>query len=118
MSKQTGMAAELLVAHELQKNNYAIVKQNYRCLWGEIDIIASQKDTLVFVEVKMRTRNYFDATELITASKQSKIIATAKHFLSAHNFQNYNCRFDVAILEGAIDKPTIVYIPNAFTESK
>lgn len=115
--KQTGLIAEALVAQELQKNNYKIIKQNYRSIWGEIDIIAQQKQTLVFVEVKMRTRHYFDATELITPSKQAKIIATAKQFLASHdNYQHYDCRFDVAILEGSLNKPTILYIPNAFTQ--
>lgn len=116
LNKQTGLAAEALIAQELQKKNYSIVAQNYRAPYGEIDIIAVNKNTLVFVEVKMRTKRYFDATELITTSKQAKIIATAKQFLSSQKYQNYVCRFDVAIVEGALDKPSILYIPNAFTQ--
>ena len=88
MSTAQGMAAELLVATYLEKNKYTILARNYRSACGEIVIIAQHKDIVAFVEVKMRTKNYFEATELITPSKQSKIITTAKHFLADDSYDH------------------------------
>ncbi len=117
MSKIHGYAAEGLVARYLEKEGFTILAKNYTCRLGEIDIIGLKKDTVVFVEVKQRTKSYFALSELITASKQKKIIATAKYFLLHNEYSNKICRFDAALLEGALPMPQLTYIPNAFTES-
>ena len=116
MSTQRGMAAEDLVARELEKNQFTIVTRNYSSRWGEIDLIAKQKNLLVFVEVKMRTKNYFDACELITSAKQAKIITTAKQFISSHKYLDTSYRFDVALVDGSFEQHRITYIPDAFQE--
>ncbi len=116
MSKQQGFAAETFVAQFLEKSGFTILARNYMSRYGEIDLIGLKSDILVFVEVKQRTNNSFDLSELITVSKQKKIIITAKEFLTKHHYDEKICRFDVALLEGALPAPVLTYIPNAYTD--
>ena len=76
-----------------------ILDRNYRCRQGEIDLIAQDGDTLVFVEVRSRGRqDYGSAAESITPKKQRRIIAAARHYLaSSPNMPA--CRFDVVTLD-------------------
>lgn len=91
-----GKVAEELAAAELYKLGYQILVSNYNCKHGEIDIIAQEADSLVFVEVRCkRTTTYGSPAESITAAKQQKIALTAQHYLQEHNIQDINCRFDV-----------------------
>lgn len=112
MSRDHGSRAEQQVAHYLQTHNYRLVTQNYRSAWGEIDLIVTQGSTLAFVEVKMRTKPTFDMTEVITHSKQQKIIKTAQQFLSSNDWRSYYCRFDVVLVRSETGQ--ITHIPNAF----
>jgi putative endonuclease len=111
---EKGKEGELLVAQYLQKNGYAIISQNYRKRFGEVDIIAQQKDTVAFVEVKWRHNPLVDPAELISPSKQKKIVSIAKHFLSTHNKEEIVCRFDVALIEDNNSSIHLQYIENAF----
>ena len=87
--------------------------RNYRCRQGEIDIIAQDGDTLVFVEVRSRSRrDYGSAAESITAAKQRRIIAAARHYLSTLP-RMPACRFDAVVLDGE-DEP--VWIKSAFED--
>ena len=90
-----GCHAEDLVAQHLADKGFMILEQNYKKNFGEIDVIARNKNLLVFVEVKMRTNNYFDLAEVITPSKQQKIIRVASEYLAKHHDENFVCRFDV-----------------------
>lgn len=113
--KQKGQHAEQLVAKELESNGFTILALNYRKFFGEIDIIAQQKDLIVFVEVKTRTHNYVDPTELIIQSKQKKISLVAQEFIASQlNNLEATYRFDVALVEHN-NTFTIRYIENAFT---
>lgn len=76
-----GKEAEEKVAHTLIKDGFTILERNYRKKYGEIDLIASKPALMVFVEVKMRQHNYFDLSDVITPSKQRKIIAVAKEYI-------------------------------------
>ncbi|MCL5875957.1 MAG: YraN family protein [Candidatus Dependentiae bacterium] len=116
MSKQHGYAAEQFVANHLEKEGFVLLAKNYVSRYGEIDIVAHKDETLLFIEVKQRTKKYFDLSELVTTSKQKRIIATAKYFLLNNDYSDKICRFDVALLEGALPDPKLTYIPNAFTE--
>ena len=71
--------------------------QNYRCKLGEIDLIMQHDDTLVFIEVRLRTHQAFaNAAESVTIRKQQKIIKTAQYYLQQHHLTDKaNCRFDV-----------------------
>lgn len=101
MSRQIGTLGEKVVAQWLQQTGWQILYHQYRCRWGEIDLIGYGKTTLIFVEVKTRSKGNWDADGVlaITATKQAKLIQTAEHFLSTHpHLSNYPCRFDVALV--------------------
>jgi len=112
---EKGKEGELLVAQRLQKQGYKILAQNYRKPFGEIDLIAQKSDTVVFVEVKWRHNPLVDPAEVISFTKQRRIIAIAKEFLSKHTHVDIVCRFDVALIEQNNNSINLQYIPNAFT---
>ena len=100
--KKVGDFGEALVARWLELQDYQILKQNWRCRWGEIDLIA-QKSTsaIAFVEVKTRSQNSWDEAGLLAVDpcKQQKIIQTASWFLSQNpQLAEFPCRFDVALV--------------------
>ncbi|MBD2859728.1 YraN family protein [Spongiibacter sp. KMU-158] len=93
---QIGNNAEQAAAALLSDNGYKIVTRNYRCRFGEIDIIALSGSHLVFIEVRHRRPSTFGTgAESVTPSKQRRIIATAKHYLSKGKFSTLPCRFDI-----------------------
>lgn len=107
-----GLAAESIAATFLQSKGLTLVMQNYHCRFGEIDLIMKDANTLVFVEVRLRSNNQFGgAGASITLQKQRKLIATAQHYLQPNN--NIDCRFD-AILMNKADLNNIEWIRNAF----
>lgn len=110
-----GSDAEQIAAAYLQRQGLQRVAQNYRCRFGEIDLIMSEGKTLVFVEVRMRASNAFGgAAASITAAKQNKLLHAARHYLSRLN-QEPACRFDAVLMTGTIN-PKIEWIKNAFGE--
>ena len=112
-----GKEAEIQAIKYLQKQKLSLVKSNFNCRFGEIDIIMQDRQTLVFVEVRLRKNQHFGgAAASVTRQKQSKIIKTAQFFLAKHTqYQHKNCRFDVIAYEydSAPDKP--VWYKGAFT---
>lgn len=104
-----GAAAEALAAEFLQARGLKIVARNYRCRGGEIDLIASDGDTLIFVEVRLRADAAFGgAGESITAAKKRRLRFAASHYLSRLN-QEPPCRFD-AILLSSLDPDRIEWL--------
>ena len=93
---RVGRSAEIAAAAELGKRGYRIVASNYRSRSGEIDLIAREGDSLVFIEVRCkRTNAYGSPAESITASKRQKLIATAEQYLADNDLADTACRFDV-----------------------
>jgi len=92
------------------------VKRNYQCKVGEIDLIMTDNDTLVFIEVKYRKNSdWVSAIESVTKSKQRKIINAAQLFLLQNKkYNQWNCRFDVVSIQGDKQNPKINWIQNAF----
>lgn len=87
-------AADYLVAHGLR-----LISRNYRVRGGEIDLICRDGDSLVFVEVRARSRSDFGgAAASITRSKQARIILAARHYLAGKGA--CNCRFDCVLIDG------------------
>lgn len=79
--RETGMLGEKLACDFLGKNGYQIVETNYRCPDGEIDIIARQEDTLVFVEVRTKKSSKFGTPEeSITRTKMERLRTVAAHY--------------------------------------
>jgi putative endonuclease len=98
-----GQLGEKFIGKWLESKDYVILHYNWRCRWGEIDIIAQNntESSLIFVEVKTRSKNNWDENGLlaVTPKKQEKIRLTAEMFLASNpELTNFNCRFDVAIL--------------------
>lgn len=114
MSKGIGDKAEMAACTYLQAQGLTLVKRNYHCRWGEIDLIMRDKAYLVFVEVRARTSGAFGgALASVTKAKQKKLLQTAQHYQCSQETQNQNpLRFDVVILEGK--PPQLEWIKNAF----
>ncbi len=114
---QRGRGGEAIVAHYLSKQGFTILAFNYAKQFGEIDLIASKKSLLVFVEVKMRSSAFDHREELILPSKQRKIVKVAKEFIMQRGVEDITYRFDVAFVEGEGERARITYIEDAFQES-
>jgi len=94
-----GAAAETLAAEFLVARGLAVVKRNYRCRGGEIDLIARDREVLVFVEVRLRRNRAFGtAAESITAAKRRRLRLAARHYL-ARLGREPPCRFDAVLLD-------------------
>ncbi len=111
--REIGTAYEKKAVLFLQNQGYQIIKQNFRCRQGEIDIIAKDREYLVFIEVKYRKNAYEGAAlEAVTPQKQHKIMRTAKYYLYTTASEGFErpCRFDVIAFEGE----KMIHIQNAF----
>lgn len=113
--QEFGKESESLAVRHLKKNGYKILEQNYRNKLGEIDIIAKEKGTLVFVEVKARRTPFFGNPKWsVTFKKQRKISMVALYYLKSTKQTQIKARFDVVALSWAEDNPQIEIIKNAF----
>jgi len=110
-----GKAAEDLVARYLVDQGLKLVERNYRCRFGEIDLILQDGDTTVFAEVRLRSNSRFGGgAASVTPQKQQRLIATAQHYLAGKN-SSRPCRFDVIALD-RLELSRIEWIKNAFGE--
>lgn len=119
MGKNTslsGKEGEELACRYITEKGFRIIERNYRFHKGEIDIIAKDQETLVFIEVKYRkTLEYGYPVESITPNKVKQIRHIASAYLFERKIDNTACRFDViAILETEGRKPVIEHFFNAF----
>ena len=114
---EKGHRGEDLAVDFLFAKGYRIVARNWRIKAGEIDIIAQDKDTLVFCEVKTRSSNrYGTGAEAVDRRKQQKIVQVATLYLQRYRLANQSCRFDVIeILQPEQDQPKIQHFINAFS---
>ncbi|MBI3045182.1 MAG: YraN family protein [Betaproteobacteria bacterium] len=109
-----GDPAERLAAAFLEEQGVRILARNYRCRFGEIDLVAESGAFLVFVEVRARASEAFGgAAASITAAKRRRLVAAARHYLAKHR-ANRACRFDVVLVQGR-DRE-IVWLHDAFGE--
>jgi putative endonuclease len=113
--QQFGEKGETLAAWYLKKNGYKIIEQNYRNQLGEIDIIARDRKTIVFVEVKSRRSiRYGSPKWALTPKKQRKISMVALYYLKTTRQTNVKARFDVVSIYSNRDEPQIEIVKNAF----
>lgn len=109
------MEAEALAASYLQARQVQIVARNYRCRGGEVDLIGLDGATLVFFEVRLRSRSDFGgAGASVTHHKQRRLILAAQHYLLGR--APSPCRFDV-IAMSALDVAGVEWIRDAFSAS-
>jgi putative endonuclease len=111
-----GKTGEDLACAELRRRGYEIVARRYRVRGGEIDIVARDGATLVFVEVKAREAGgYGDAAEAVTPLKQRRLVWLARHYLMTARLHDCPCRFDVvAVRVDGGGAAAIEVYPNAF----
>ena len=116
---KVGRDGENKVASFLRKNGYAIVKRNFQCRYGEIDIIAENDEYILFVEVKTRKKDSLvSGEESVNAFKQRRIMLTANDYIIKTECQKQP-RFDVAEVFLAKEKlkpKSLNYIENAFSQ--
>ncbi|MDD2699708.1 MAG: YraN family protein [Sideroxydans sp.] len=111
---KAGAQAEQTAAQYLQRHGLQLLQSNYRCRFGEIDLILKDRDTLVFAEVRLRSRSEFGgAAASIDARKQHKLILAAQHYLSSVS-PVPPCRFDAILLSSAEGGEGIEWLKNAF----
>jgi putative endonuclease len=113
-----GKIGEDLACRELERRGYAIVARRYRCRRGELDIIARDGATLVFVEVKSRDGHDFgEASEAVTRVKRRRIAALAFEYIVRHHVRECPCRFDVVSIHLDTGQPVIEVVRDAFNAS-
>ena len=120
MQDQTrGARAEQLAETFLCAQGLRLLSRNYRCKAGEIDLIMEAGETLVFVEVRLRTHpDYARAAESVGWRKQHKVIRAAQHYLQRHDrHETRRCRFDVVGLNSLEQTDNIEWIQHAFDAS-
>ena len=111
--KSDGPAAEQLAAEFLQRNGLRLIESNFRCRYGEVDLILRDGDTIVFAEVRLRSSSTFGgAAASITPAKQAKVARAAQFYLQRSR-SRAPCRFDAVLLDN-LDAMRVEWIRNAF----
>lgn len=113
---QTGRWAEQIAFAFLRKSGLKLLERNYRCAFGEIDLVMQDGEDVVFVEVRYRHSTRFgSAVASVDHHKQCKLRATADHYLQQHpRARNKPCRFDVLGVADHSGQPDFDWITNAF----
>ena len=110
-----GKHGEELACRELERRGYAIIARRYRRRGGEIDIIARDGETIVFVEVKAREDHAFGGgADAVTAVKRQRIVDIAHDYVTRHHHGDCRCRFDVVSIQFAGGAPVLELFQNAF----
>jgi putative endonuclease len=118
--RDTGILGEKLACEFLGRNGYQVIETNYRCPGGEVDIVARQQETLVFIEVRTKTSRQFGGPEeSITPVKMERLRTVAAHYGQHHENLPEGRRIDVvAIQMNRNGRAThIELIENAVTEA-
>ena len=119
--KELGAKGEKLAARFLKRKGYKIIQRNYRCKLGEVDIVAEQDKTLVFVEVRTQQTEKFGPPQYsINSAKRSHISRVALFYIKEKRLVEQSCRFDVIAITfpSGSRKPNIEHIENAFELSR
>lgn len=110
-----GQHGEQRAAQFLQSLGYTIVDRNYRYPRGEIDLVAQDKETIVFVEVRThRSQEFGNPLASVNKRKQRQIAMTALHYLSRFHLHDRAARFDVIGIMGEGDTAQLTHIKEAF----
>ena len=114
-----GAHGEAVASAALARRGYRIVERNYRSRWGELDVVAYDGDTLVFVEVKARRGAQFgDPAFAVDRRKQRRLVRLAQQYLSRRRLGEPLCRFDIVVVdERSEGPPRVDVITNAFDAS-
>ncbi len=114
VSHELGRIGENIIADYITKLGYKVVERNFACNQGEIDIIAKDKEELVFIEVKTRTDiSYGEASEAVTDTKKRHLINSIKYYIYKQKLENQPIRIDVAEVYINKGKVKVNYIKQA-----
>lgn len=109
--RQTGKTYEQAAGYYLEQLGYEVLEYNYRCRFGEIDIIAKDGIYLVFCEVKYRSGGEKGSSlAAVDRRKQQTIFRCAAHYVAGMKREDLPCRFDVIGIEGT----SVIHIKDAF----
>jgi putative endonuclease len=110
-----GMSGESLAVAYLKKRGYEILGTNFRFDRAEVDVIAKDKNVLVFVEVKTRRGGTFGEPEdAVTFKKRDQVRKAAEGYLFEHQLAGVECRFDVIAIKHSGKDTTVSHFRNAF----
>ena len=113
--QRLGSEGEALAGAELERRGYRIIERNYRIRSGEIDIVAEDEGTIVFVEVKTKTSGDFgDPVEEVTPQKQRQIVSMGEFYATYCLPPDTPCRFDVVAVDCSVMPPAITLYKDAF----
>ena len=94
--QRLGVWGEQVATNFLQQKGYEVIERNYRCQFGELDIVALFEEDIIFCEVKTRKyATYIHPSASVTVSKMQKIRQLAEFYLTQHNHHHLQPRFDV-----------------------
>ena len=109
-ARVSGARGEIRAEQYLTSLGFRVLSHNFSGCGGEIDLIAMDGNTLVFVEVKTRTGSSVAAREFVTPAKQRRICRTALYYMQRYGYMNRQARFDVVEIQDG----RLTHIPNAF----
>lgn len=117
--RQFGDIGEELAADTLKKKGYKILARQYRCQYGEIDLVCQFKNEIVFVEVKSRHDSIFGYPEdSVTQTKRRHLAACAEAYLDAHHLTQVPWRVDVVAIEFDYHPPKISHFEDIDMETR
>ncbi len=112
---ELGKYGERIARKYLRKKGYLILENNYKCIYGEIDIIAKERDCIVFVEVKTRRKDYeIKPEDSIGVEKKRHLVKAAECYLNKIRNDSVNYRFDIVSIEFDNQETEIYIINDAF----
>lgn len=115
LARLRGDEGERLASKHLKSLGYKILEKNYHCRTGEVDILASKGEVLIFVEVKARGSERFGtALEAVDQRKQRRIISAARHWMAAKGLVDTAVRFDVVAVDLSASPPGVEVVGAAF----
>ncbi len=113
--RRFGDQGEEATVHFLETQGYAIRHRNFRCRYGELDVVAEKDGTLCFVEVRSRSSAIWgDPSYTVSWPKQRRVVKAALHYLLAYGMMGKMIRFDVVSVVGRGRDAAVEHFPNAF----
>jgi putative endonuclease len=113
--QRLGEQGESMACEVLEAGGYSIIARRYRTRFGEIDVIADDHGTVVFVEVKTKTDcSFSDPVESVTKQKQRRLVSMAEQYVAYNRLDNTPCRFDVVAVDASVAPSRITIYKDAF----
>ena len=117
MKSTSGILGEVEAARLARRKGYQILRSNFTCRYGELDLVVADGDTLVIMEVKTRLQNaLYTPAEAVTRQKQERIKRATNVFLAAQQLDDVQVRFDVVevIMDEAFEVVSVNHLEDAF----